>query len=384
MKLLVISHPCTLPSNQQFFADVESLTSWKLTLLTPLTWSNEYSQTINAERLADFKGKFLHCSVGKSGNIPLHFYRSLIIPILLKLRPDAIYVHHEPYGVATSQIYLANLLSIRKPIGFFTWQNIYKNYPAPFNMMEQFVIRNSDFAFPGSYSAQDVIRKKGYQGVSAILPSGINPKVYYPRDEAKNIRLSLGIQQDEILVGYVGRIIEEKGLKTLLMALKKIETLPWKLVMIGSGSLENEFDNIAASLNLNNRIHRLGYINHTETPQYLSSFDVLVLPSETRPNWKEQFGRVIIEAMACGTPVLGSDSGEIPNLIQITGGGLVFSEGNEVSLAEQLEKLIVDTSLRNELRMKGEKKVLSNYTNITLASQFAEAILASIHQRSRN
>ena len=97
-----------------------------------------------------------------------------------------------------------------------------------------------------------------------------------------------------------------------------------------------------------------GYIPHDEAARYLASFDVLVLPSETQPNWKEQFGRVVIEAMACGTPVVGSDSGAIPRLIESTGGGLIFHEGVPQHLADQLRLCVGDTSLVERLGKLGQ------------------------------
>lgn len=118
----------------------------------------------------------------------------------------------------------------------------------------------------------------------------------------------------------------------------------------------------------------MGYISHPEVPLYLSAFDLLVLPSETQPHWKEQFGRVIIEAIACGTPVIGSDSGEIPNLIQQTGGGLIFPEGEPEVLAQQLKQLILDRSFRLQLADLGRKNVIQNYTTASLAQRFAQVI----------
>jgi L-malate glycosyltransferase len=374
MKLLIVSHACVTPINQQFFAEVELQTGWQLSIVTPTNWRNEYGQILDPEKWPNYKGQLLGLPIWMSGNIPLHIYRSVFFTILRDIKPDIIYIHHEPYGVATTQIYLANYLSINKPIGFFTWQNISKNHPFPFKQMERFVLKKSSFAFPGSHSADSIIRKKGYKGNSVVLPSGIDPNIYYPHLEDKDIEKTFDLVQKEFIFGYLGRIIEEKGLKTLLYALNQIRDLSWKLIIIGSGSFETEFDSIAQKLKLSHKIKRIGFIPHNEAPKYLSAFDLLVLPSETRPNWKEQFGRVIIEAIACGTPVIGSDSGEIPYLIEATGGGLVFPEGNPETLAEQLKKLILNNALRQELSQKGRQSVLEKFTNETLARRFAETI----------
>lgn len=366
MKLLIINHSCTIPVVQQFYAEVERQTGWEITIVVPSNWQDEYNRVRTVERWKDFTGQLISLPVWKSGSIPLHIYRSLFFNLLRDLAPDFIYVHQEPYALVTLQIYLANYLTIRKSIGFFTWQNIFKNYPVPFRQMERWILKHTDVMFPGSHSAEAVMRKKGFTGQSVLLPSGIDPAIYYPREQQS--------RPDEILIGYVGRIVEQKGLKTLLLALGEIAHLPWRFVLIGSGEFEPEFDQIARSLNLSDRIEKHGFVPFTETPNYLSELDILVLPSETRSNWKEQFGRVIIEAMACGTAVVGSDSGEIPYLIQATQGGVVFPEGDAIALARSLERLIVEPDLRVSLAETGRNSVHQNYTNALLAHRFAEAI----------
>ncbi|MBD1845940.1 glycosyltransferase family 4 protein [Cyanobacteria bacterium FACHB-63] len=384
MKLLIVNHSCTVSVVQQFYAEIEQQTGWELTIVMPENWKDEYGILRKIERWKDFRGQIISIPVWKSGSIPLHSYRSIFVNLLRKLNPDFIYLHQEPYALVTLQVYLANYFTIRKPISFFTWQNILKRYPIPFRQMERWVLKHTDVMFPGSYSAEAVMREKGYTGQSVLMPSGIDPAIYYPR--SNTLKAELGAQ--DVLIGYVGRIVEQKGLKTLLLALNEIRSLPWRLVMIGSGEYETEFDAIAQQLNLSDRIQKLGFIPFTETPNYLSALDVLVLPSETRSSWKEQFGRVIIEAIACGTPVIGSDSGEIPHLINATKGGLVFPEGNAIALAQKLSELILNPELRSHYATTGRQAVLSQYTNALLAQRFAETVKNTVQfdprsQRSR-
>lgn len=370
MKLLIVNHSCTVPVMQQFYAEIEQQTGWELTIVMPENWKDEYGIQRKIECWKDFHGQIISIPVWQSGSIPLHSYRSIFINLLRKLNPDFIYLHQEPYALVTLQVYLANYLTIRKPISFFTWQNIFKRYPIPFRQMERWILKHTDVMFPGSYSAEAVMREKGYTGRSVLMPSGIDPAIYYPRSNSLKAELS----PQEVLIGYVGRIVEQKGLKTLLLALNEIRSLPWRLVLIGSGEYESEFDAIAQQLNLSDRIQKLGFVPFTETPNYLSAFDLLVLPSETRSGWKEQFGRVIIEAMACGTPVIGSDSGEIPHLINATKGGLVFPEGNEIALSQKLSELILSPELRSHYATTGRQTVLTHYTNSLLAQRFVETV----------
>jgi glycosyltransferase involved in cell wall biosynthesis len=105
--------------------------------------------------------------------------------------------------------------------------------------------------------------------------------------------------------------------------------------------------------------------------------DVLVLPSRTMPTWKEQFGRVLIEAMACGVPVIGSDSGEIPTTIGEA--GMVFSEGDADGLAAQIARLYNDPVLRMGLGEKARKRAAENFSTSkvgTLYREFFERVLS--------
>jgi L-malate glycosyltransferase len=383
MKLLIVSHSCTIPVGQQFYAEIERQTGWDLTIVTPKLWKDEYGNQLVTPRWQGYGGKLISLPVWKSGNVPLHAYRSLFIQLLKEINPDFIYLYQKPYAIVTFQAYLANYLSIRKPIGFFTWQNIYKQYPFPFKQMESWILRNTSMMFTGSRSAEEVFRKKGYGSPSMLLPSGIDPAIYYPRLEADQLAAELRQHPNEVLVGYAGRIVEQKGLKTLLHALEQIRDLPWRLVILGAGFYQTEFDQIAQSLHLGDRICHLGFVSGDKTPLYISAFDVLVLPSETRANWKEQFGRVIIESMACGTPVIGSDSGEIPYLLKETGGGLVFPERQSDALANQLKQLITRADLRSQLAKRGQQSVLDRYTHAPIALRFAKAIENAVqHQKT--
>jgi glycosyltransferase involved in cell wall biosynthesis len=105
-------------------------------------------------------------------------------------------------------------------------------------------------------------------------------------------------------------------------------------------------------------------------PDFYRSVDVLVLPSRTTPRWKEQFGRVLVEAMACETPVIGSDSGEIPYVIGRD--GLIFPEDDIDALAAHLRSLQEDAALRRELGRRGRQRVLANYTQARIARATAE------------
>jgi len=163
----------------------------------------------------------------------------------------------------------------------------------------------------------------------------------------------------------VGRLVEEKGLHTLLRA---VAGLPggWLLLLVGDGPLKAQIEERAAQLGIRERIE-LTSVPSDKVPEVMGKLDVLVLPSITRPNWKEQFGRVLIEAMACGVPVVGSDSGEIPNVIGDA--GLVFPEGDELELRRHLAHLMAEPRRREILIARGHKRVEAHYTQRRIAEE---------------
>lgn len=374
MKLLVVSHACATPLNQSFFADVEQVTGWSLSLVLPTTWKTEYNER-RAERWPAYQGAFHAIPVWKSGSIPLHAYRTPFLGLLRAEKPDAIYIQHEPYGVATAQIYLANRLTGKVPIGFYAAQNILKQYPVPFRWTEAMVRKDSSFCFPVTNEARDVLRAKGFRCDAEVLPLAVDSTLYQPKPEAAQaIRKQLGIAADEPVIGYLGRLVPEKGLMTLVAALARIQHLRWRCVLVGSGPLEGTLRAAIAAAGLEHRVVLPGYVAHTEAPNWMSMFDVLALPSETQANWKEQFGRVIVEANACGTPVVGTRCGEIPNVIGHTGGGVVVPEANPEELAAALQQLVEQPSLREELGDRGRAVVAREYDQRFLATRFAETI----------
>jgi glycosyltransferase involved in cell wall biosynthesis len=112
------------------------------------------------------------------------------------------------------------------------------------------------------------------------------------------------------------------------------------------------------------------HIPSEEMPAFYKALDALVLPSLSKPNWKEQFGRVLIEAMACGVPVVGSDSGEIPRVIGDA--GMITPEGQATALAQALASLRDDNSLRQKLGRAGRERVLATYTHTRIAEATCE------------
>jgi glycosyltransferase involved in cell wall biosynthesis len=132
-----------------------------------------------------------------------------------------------------------------------------------------------------------------------------------------------------------------------------------------------ELERRAAALGVAARCVRLPSMRSTAIPALMRALDVLCLPSRTRANWKEQFGRVLIEAMASGAVPLGSSSGEIPRVI--ADGGLIFPEGDVDALAARLAELERDAALRATLAARGLARVRAEYAQERIAGKFGAA-----------
>lgn len=151
-----------------------------------------------------------------------------------------------------------------------------------------------------------------------------------------------------------------------------------RLVLIGTGSDEDRFRRLASELGIDALVEWRGAVPHIRVPDEMSQIDVLVLPSRRIPFWKEQFGHVLIEAMAMGIPVVGSSSGAIPEVIGRD--DVIFPEGDAESLASILERLITDPVWRRELRMYGIQRVQDNFSHDAVARQLValwQQVLAS-------
>ncbi|NDJ79275.1 MAG: glycosyltransferase family 4 protein, partial [Chloroflexi bacterium] len=272
-------------------------------------------------------------------------------------QPDLVHIDEEPYNLAT---WLA--LRQAKRAGartlFFSWQNIVRRYPWIVRQGERWVLRTVDYAIMGTHSAAEVWREKGYSGPLAVIPQfGVDPDIFRPPDRPR--------QGGTFTVGFVGRLVPEKGGALLLDALARLGGL-WQLDIIGDGPEKGKLQDQAAHLRVADRVS-FGTLPSTRMPGYYQGLDVLVVPSLTRPNWKEQFGRVIIEAMACGVPVIGSDSGAIPDVVGEA--GIIVREDSVDAVVQALRQVVHNPDQRRELAARGRQRVLEHFTQARVAAQ---------------
>jgi L-malate glycosyltransferase len=294
---------------------------------------------------------------------------------LSQLSPDIIHVENEQHSWITCQALLyRKRFAPRAKVLLFSWNNL-EECGLKGRVLEGLAQHNRksiDFFICGNVAGKDILVAKGIPAERvAVLPqSGVDVDVFYPyaHDIRERSRRKLGISQAEFTIGFVGRFVEEKGILDLIEAVGRLRQLSERkicLVLTGRGELEARADHRCRELSI--RLILLAPRKYHETVEVMNLLDVLVLPSQSRWLWKEQFGRVLIEAMACGVPVIGSDSGEIPNVIGEA--GLVFRECNREQLSECLRLVSENEALRSTLRERGLSRVLNKFTNERIAQE---------------
>jgi len=220
------------------------------------------------------------------------------------------------------------------PIVMQANQNIHHRFPPPFNWLEQRAFRRVAAAYGCSETVCEVSRAKGFSKPAPVIPFGANADAFRPRAaDARRPDLPLTI-------GFVGRMLPGKGLNILAGALEKLKSQAWRLLVVGDGPERARFEQSLTAAGISNRVEFTGAVDFGLVPEYFRQMDMLVLPTETTKRVREQFGRVLVEAMASGVPVIGSTCGAIPEVIGDA--GLVFAEGDHDALAAALSATLPD------------------------------------------
>ncbi len=366
MRVLMISKALVAGTSQRKLEELAKCPDVELTLVTPEYWQSDDGSKQVLERLYTKGYRMIVTPMRLNGNFHLHYYPHLG-KIMREVRPEVVHIDEEPYNFATLQaMRLAHKQKARAL--FFTWQNLYRNYPPLFRQVELYNYRHAAVALAGNRDAQDILKRKGFRGPIRIIPQfGFDTEIYR-RSKPRPARAAGA----PFTIGYLGRLVENKGLRLLVEALASLPGC-CRVVFIGNGPMKSELETLAVRLGVTGRVTFKAGVPTYEVPKELQQMDVLVLPSLTRPNWKEQFGRVLAEAMACETPVIGSSSGEIPYVIGDA--GLVFPEGNAQELAACVRQLLETPELYATLAARGRQRVLEQYTQEQIARQTYEVYL---------
>jgi glycosyltransferase involved in cell wall biosynthesis len=364
LKVLSIWHGAVRALNRERYdALAAQADDLDLTVLAPKRWEAALPRPLAIEAGGNPRYRLVAASAWFRRHAAFHVYPRLFA-ILSQVRPDLIDLYEEPYTlIAWLVTWWRNQFSPGCRVVFTACQNIAKRYPPPFRQMERYVLRSADAAMALNRDAVEVFRAKGYDGPFEVVPTGVDP-AKLRRLDANELRNRLGLTRPT--VGYLGRLVEEKGIATLLDAVASGEA-DFQVLIVGDGPEKEALRQRAEDLRIANRVVWVDSVGSDQVSRYLSCMDALVLPSLTRPHWKEQLGRVLIEAMACQVAVVGSNSGAIPEVIGDA--GLVFEEGDATGLRAALDRILFDDALRNELVWRGRRRAETEFSWTTIAEK---------------
>ncbi|MEM8503164.1 MAG: hormogonium polysaccharide biosynthesis glycosyltransferase HpsO [Cyanobacteria bacterium P01_D01_bin.1] len=387
MKILVVSHTYIVDLNcEKLRSLVQIDPTVEVTVVVPKRWSPGGVQNRVVVSEAKDEGRFrvLPLSNLSNNNQSLLSFGLDFLKLLKEFQPDIIQVEQgsKSLGYAES-IFLNKILKLNAKNVFFTWWNLPYSTKFPISWLERYNLQNTHGLIVGNQDGADIVEDHGYSSPVCVMPQlGVDEELFRPTDQAQ-LALSHGINPDDFVIGFVGRFVPEKGLAILLKAIAHLKTeidvqKPWKLMLLGRGPYKATLQEMATKLDIEAHILWIESVSHEQVPDYINLMDTLVLPSMTTYDvstltavgWKEQFGHVLIEAMACQVPVIGSDSGEIPNVIKED--GLVVPEGDPIALADSIHLLMNNPQQRQAIAEQGRIRAMAEYTNTALAKRQLE------------
>ena len=296
-------------------------------------------------------------------------------------RPKIFLCFAEPYSLTALFSFLMYLKarvhtffsSSRPRVLFYGFQNIHKKLPLPLRISQLLLFKCADAILVAGTEHESVLRAHGFKGRCINLPMWFDPLVFNPAEET-------GSRRQNTTIGYAGSLLPEKGISQILDAWldsyrgplrnRNLTLQNTSLEIAGDGPLKQQVTlQIEALKKLGVNAHYRGPIAAAEMSQFYQSLDILIVPSLTAPHWKEQFGRVIIEAMACGCVVIGSDSGEIPNVIGDP--TRIFPENDRLAFLDVLDRAVRLVKMDSQrTRIEMSQKAIKRFGDRAVAATF--------------
>ncbi len=373
MRVLVVSHTYISPINRDKWKMLaQRHPDVSLMVIFPKRWPTclfQHKAQISQNELSD-NCSFMALDSFKEGNELLYRYSAKqLFGVMKTFRPNIIHVEQGGNAFSFFQVnFFAKLLRLKAKSVFFTWINWQHTFSLKGKMLlkpiEKINMACSHGAIAGNHDAEKILRAKGFAKPVLVLPQlGINRMLFAMRDQSPAYKRSYKY------VAFIGRITEEKGVFYLARAfLSLANQFPdWKLLFVGTGPAFQRLKSFVAGKRMLNRVEMYQSVPHETVASMIRYVDILVLPSYETATWREQFGHILIEAMASGVSIIGSDAGEIPFVIGDA--GLIFKQRNEAELLAQLKTLMQDDKLRKKLGMIGYQRAHSHYSHEAIADK---------------
>lgn len=370
LRVLTIGHSYCVALNRAVVREVARDPEFEVTVAAPAFFQGDLRPIALEPEPAGSLLRIAPLATTLSRYIHFFHYDGRALKDLVRMGDfDIVHAWEEPYIFAGYQIARA-LKNDPARFCFRTAQSYVKRYPPPFNYFERAVLARAQGWIAGASLVHQAMLSKGFPEASGrIVNLAVDLSQFRPLTPAvrSDVLAELGLEPP--VVGFVGRLSPAKGLDVLMQAMERIGgSRPWSLLLLGSGEYQGRVREWALRNNWQDRV-KIMLAKHAEVPRYLGSMDLLVAPSQTMQNWREQFGRMIIEAFASGVPVIGSDSGEIPHVIGDA--GQVVAEADVAGWAAAIQHMLEDPGLREDLRRRGLARA-PRYSVTTIAQQYRE------------
>jgi glycosyltransferase involved in cell wall biosynthesis len=361
MHAIIVSHAAIKAANRRVYRALAER-DCRVTLLIPDRWKSGLgplrAEPEDADSPLDVRVR-RRIGVAHSN---LYWLEGALRTLVRPGEPAAIYVDEDPAGFMAAQA--ARIPGARLVV--LGIQNIYKRYPAPFEALQAYVFRHAAAAVSVSDQAAGTLRRRGYRGPNTLMPftTGLVPPS--PAERAAT-RAAFGLRGP--LAGYVGRLVPEKGVDLFVAALASVPHAHG--VIAGDGPERAALEALAREHGVADRLTFTGVLSPHDAERVIGALDVLVLPSRTRPNWSEQFGRVLIEAMASDVAVVASASGAIGEVVGDA--GLLIPEDDVPALAAALTRAL-DPATGAMLRARGLERVRERFAHHVAVDALYDAL----------
>jgi glycosyltransferase involved in cell wall biosynthesis len=336
MKICLISHAYTEVGYRPILETLAREPGIDLALFTPTQYTfGSATPTVYAAGSEPYRVYALPIRWGSRQGTFIYRLRPLI-KALDEFKPDVILHEQEVFALGAAQIaFIANRWSI--PLVAFAWENVYRSLSLPRRLLRYYVLRRISGLIAGSCQALRVHRDWGFAGQGEVITQmgcDVNPNPTFGRRATGIFR-----------VCFAGRLIPSKGIDTLLRSVARLtsQDVPVECTIVGQGQEMNNLEALANELAIMDRVVFRGGVPMKEVLDILQQNDVLVLPSRRSSTWEEQFGRVLVEAMAQATVTVGTRTGAIPEVIEAD--DLIFEENDDAALAGILVRLYNDNNL---------------------------------------
>jgi phosphatidylinositol alpha-1,6-mannosyltransferase len=383
LRIITIGHSYVVTRNRELARalGLAGAGRWDVTVVSPQRFPGDFgplelqSQDDHAIRVEGVPVRFAR---------KIHFMRyGGALRKLLKERWDVVHAWEEPYIAASAQIARAAPKSSR--LVYATFQNIAKRYPPPFRMIERISMSRADGWIAFGKTVEQALQTSSLYARTPhrVIPFGVNVEQFRPdaaMRRATRELLGWPANDEMTVLGFLGRFVQQKGVRLLMQRLDA-QGGQWRALFVGGGPLHDEMR--AWAERYTDRVRIVTGVPHSGVPAYLNAMDVLCAPSVSTERWKEQLGRMLIEAFACGVPVIASDSGEIPHVVG--NAGLIVAEHDEGAWHSALEAILADRSLRAELAGTAHARAETHFAWPVVARQhldfFQELIEAAPRAR---